>query len=188
MQRFTLSPKVRRVLALALVVSLGFATGVLANYLGSGQHPTNNLKWAYYGVTSGGGSSYFTPASNGMSVWSSQTDLNLSYSSNFDVAFITDFFSGTGWAGLAVCYDSQGRNWLNDPAVFNRTLAYCYAYNDRYDMDGASQSRRQNLFMHEAGHCFSLAHRNYTSSIMYPYVQSKTTLNSTDKSLINSRY
>lgn len=185
--RKSLSPS-RRFLVLTLVCALGFATGLWASYLGSGKHPTNNLKWYYYGYTSGGGASYWTPASNGMSVWSSQTDLNLSYSSNFDVAFVTDWYSGTGWAGLAVCYNNYGQNWLNDPSVFDDTLAYCYAYNDRYDMDGASQSRRQNLFMHEAGHCYSLAHRNYTSSIMYPYVQAKTTLNSTDISLINSRY
>jgi hypothetical protein len=160
---------------------------VAANYLGSGKHPSSNLGWNYYGYTSGGGASYTTPAINGMSVWSSQTDLNLSVSSNWDVAFVTDFFSG-GWAGLAVCYNSSGQNWVSNPAVFNQTLAYCYAYNDRNDMDSASQSRRQNLFTHEAGHCFSLAHRSTTSSIMYPYVQSKTTLDSQDRSNINARY
>lgn len=190
MERLSSFVTLRRASALAVVGLLGFATGVLANYLGSGKHPSNNLRWTYFGVTSGGsGGSYITPATNGMNNWSANTDLNLTNNaSNFDVGLVTDFYSGTGWAGLAVCYDNNGNNWLNDPGVFNRTLNYCYGYNDRYDMDSATASRRQNLFMHEAGHCFSLAHRNVTSSIMYPYVQALTTLNSTDRSLINSRY
>ncbi|MDY7092171.1 MAG: matrixin family metalloprotease [Acidobacteriota bacterium] len=178
----------RRLFAVALICAVGFATGVAANYLGSGTHPSSTLGWAYSGYTSGGGGSYTTPAVNAMSTWSNQTDLYLYYTtSSWDVVFITDFFSG-GWAGLAVCYNNSGQSWLSNPAVFNQSLAYCYAYNDRNDMDGASQSRRQNLFTHEAGHCFSLAHRSSTSSIMYPYVQSKTTLDTQDRNNINARY
>lgn len=189
MKFFPSSRATRTATAVALVCALGYVTGAAANYLGSGQHPSRFLRWTYFGATSGGGGSYITPATRAMNTWSNNTDLSLSRnSSNFDVGFVTNFYSGTGWAGLAQCFDNQGRNWLSDPGVFNRTLNFCYAYNDRFDMDSGSQSRRQNLFTHEAGHCWSLAHRNTTSSIMYPFVQSKTTLDSGDRSNINARY
>lgn len=187
MKRASRSPRLRQALVVAVVCALGLATGLAANYLGSGQHPTNNLRWTYYGVTSANGS-YINPASSAMSTWSSTTDLNMSQSSNFDVGFVTNNYGSVSWAGLAVCYNNSGQNWLNNSAVFNQTLAYCYAYNNRYYMDSAGSNQRKNLFMHEAGHCFSLAHRSQTSSIMYPYVQSVTSPNSTDRSLINSRY
>lgn len=180
----------RRTLVLVLVVLVGFTSGAwAADYLGSGQHSSRFLNWNYFGVTSYNGS-YISRATTAMSNWTNTTDLVMTKvsGSNWDIAFVTDNYGAVSWAGLAVCYNSSGQNWLNNSSVFNQTLAYCYAYNNRYYMDSSSSSQRINLFMHESGHCYSLAHRNFTSSIMYPYVQSLTTTNSTDRSLINARY
>ena len=50
-------PRLRRAMALATLVLIGFSTGAaMAGYLGSGDFPTRFLSWRFYGTTSANGS------------------------------------------------------------------------------------------------------------------------------------
>lgn len=174
----------RLVLTAFVVCVVTFTAGAaVAQYLGNGYFPTRNLAWAQAGVTT----NYTSPANDGMANWTSTTDLNFTKtsSSNWDIRVYPYNFGATQWAGLAyICSTST----CNNSTAWNQTFYYCDAYLNHYWTGSQSYSVKRNTVMHEVGHCVSLAHRNTTSSIMYPSQQTVTTPNSYDRSLVNARY
>ena len=180
----------KRTTALFVLVLLGLSTGAaMAGYLGSGRFNSRFLDWRFFGTTSANGS-YTSPVAAAMSRWTSTTDLQFSQigGNNWDIAQYVSNFGSTGWAGLAYICATNGA--CNTSSALNNTYSYCIAYENRRYQDGYSQTFRQAVSGHEAGHCVSLAHNNTTSSIMYTYISSTgvTNPNSGDRSDVNARY
>ncbi|MEM7585494.1 MAG: matrixin family metalloprotease [Acidobacteriota bacterium] len=182
--------RLQRMTVLFALVLIGLSTGAaMAGYLGSGRFNTRFLDWRFFGTTSANGS-YTSPVGAAMSRWTSTTDLQFRQigGNNWDIAQYVSNFGSTGWAGLAYICATNGA--CNNSSAWNNTFNYCIAYENRFYMDGYSQSRRQAVSGHEAGHCVSLAHNNNTSSIMYTFISSTgvTNPNSGDRSDVNARY
>ena len=170
---------------LVLVFSLSLFVGTVwaADYMGTGQFPVRQLRWTYTGVVAG----YETRADVSMGSWHSGTDLSLiKVTSSWDIMYSTWDYGDSGWVGWAYICDGQG-NCANQTA-WNNQYASCDARVNRHFTDSYNNTKKENVFMHEAGHCFSLGHRWWNPGIMYPYVREYNTLNDKDKQLINSRY
>ena len=168
---------------LILLSSLGLFTGTVlaADYLGTGQFPVRQLRWEYMGISTG----HESNADTSMGRWHTQTDLNLiKVTSNQDIRFIVHNYGNTGWTGYAYICDTLGN--CSNQTAWDNTYNHCEARINHTDTSSLSDTKKQNVFMHEAGHCFSLGHR--WTGIMWPFVRSYNSLNSTDKQLINARY
>jgi hypothetical protein len=91
--------------------------------------------------------------------------------------FFTD--ARAGWALIGTA--GGNNNYAN--------YQWCIAYLNRNTADGYSPSRKQGLVAHELGHCWSLGHRDDTTSIMGPNEGGAIVYpNTRDKQLVNNRY
>lgn len=175
----------------ALVLSFSFFSGValaIGPYFGSGYFPTSNLKWNFYGVETDSGGSYKNPALNATYRWNVDTDITLSSTTGTDwhARVHVGPWGSTGWTGYAYICSINGA--CDSTSADNSTYKYCQAkINTTYLFDD-TQIRRQNTITHELGHCWSLAHLNDLTSVMYPSQTDDTTPNANDIASINARY
>jgi hypothetical protein len=184
-----MSKRIFYVPALFLACLLTFTGAALAaNYLGAGDFPFSFLFWQFDGTTSDSGGSYTTPARNGMSTWSSRTDVDFSEvtDGSWDILVYVSNFGATGWTGYTYICSTNGS--CDNQTAWDGTYSWAETDINTNYLSSNTQSQRQNTIMHEVGHALSLGHRTDSTSIMQPAQTSITTPNSTDVSLVNARY
>jgi len=95
-------------------------------------------------------------------------------------------------AGITVPTDTNGRQIYNssDAKASTGRIKYAAIYLPPTEQSviRGSTSMQRNVAMHELGHVYGMGHVNSTASIMYPNVQSLTTLGSSDITVLNSFY
>lgn len=155
-----------------------------ADYTGSGQFPAGGwIRWKYTGTSSG----YESRANISMGRWHTYTDADLlKVASNEDIKVVVTSFGITTWYGFAYICDIYGN--CDNGTAFSNTYKSCELDFNTYWSGSWSDAEKENTFMHEAGHCLSLAHRDGVGSIMDPDHSSQNWLNSYDKVLVNNRY
>ena len=192
--RTTVRNQLRRIpfaLLLALVVSAGLFTGgaAAAPYLGAGRFPSKSLNVRYYGTTADYYGSYITPARNAWRTWDYYTNLALTEvaTSNFHALVYTTNWGNTGWNGYAYICSTNG--YCNNQYALGGWYWYCHARINTYALWSKTQTQRQQTIAHELGHCWSLAHRLETTSVMYPTGPTTViTPNYYDRYYVNQRY
>ncbi|GIK55781.1 MAG: hypothetical protein BroJett015_14440 [Chloroflexota bacterium] len=155
-----------------------------ADYTGSGQFPAGGwIRWKFTGTSSG----YEPRANISMGRWHTYTDANLlKVTSNEDIKVVVTSFGITTWYGFAYICDIYGN--CDNSTAFSNTYKSCELDFNTYFSGSWSDAEKENTFMHEAGHCLSLAHRDGVNSIMDPDHSSQNWLNEYDKVLVNNRY
>lgn len=155
-----------------------------ADYSGSGQFPAGGwIRWKYTGTSSG----YESRANISIGRWHTYTDADLlKVTSNEDIKLVVTNFSITTWYGYAYVCDIYG-NCDNSTALSN-TYKSCELDFNTYWSGSWTDADKENTFMHEAGHCLSLGHRDGVGSIMDPDHSTQNWLNDYDKVLVNNRY
>jgi predicted Zn-dependent protease len=134
----------------------------------------SNLTWKYVGSDQ----SYRTPIVNAVTTWSNGTNVNLTEvpsGSSADITFDVKNFAATDPPGSAAASPS-----------WELPFASC---NIKYNVARASSltaTLRENLALHELGHCLSLEHRSV--GVMRHLLLGDTTPNSADILLVNQRY
>ncbi len=173
------------VLGFSLFLGAFFLTTIpvfAADYVGSGQFPAGqSVRWKFTGFSGG----YESHANISMGRWHTYTDVSmLKVTSNEDIKVTVGNWGITAWYGIAYICDIYGN--CDNTTAWSNTFASCdLDYNAYFT---ATSAEKENTFMHEAGHCLSLGHRDNVGSIMDPDRSSQTWLNATDKTLINNRY
>ncbi|MDP9120090.1 MAG: matrixin family metalloprotease [Acidobacteriota bacterium] len=175
-------------LTAACLFTFFLGVALAANYLGAGSFPTGSLKWQFDGTASDSGGSYTDPAANGMSSWTAATNLNLTQVTDgtWDIDVNVADYGATGWTGYTYICSTNGS--CDNQTAWDGTFSWAETRINTNLLVSNTQDERQNTMMHEAGHAFSLAHRDDSTSIMQPFQTSITTPNQTDIDLINARY
>jgi len=153
-----------------------------ADYNGNGQFPAGQyVRWKFTGYSAG----YESHANISMGRWHTYTDVDMiKVTSSEDIKVVVANLGITTWYGYAYICDIYGN--CDNSTAFSNTYDSCQLdYNAYFS---ASTAEKENTFMHEAGHCLSLGHRDGVGSIMDPDRSSQTWLSGTDKTLINNRY
>jgi predicted Zn-dependent protease len=157
-----------------------FGTAYAANYLGSGYFPTSTLYRCHLG-------DYSTQAQYASGTWSATTDLNMVYScSGTHITTSGLNYGKTGWVGYAYICATNGQ--CDNSSAKNSTYSSCVARLNKYYLINNTSDSIKAISLHEMGHCYSLAHRTSSTSVMRPDNVANLTPNSTDISLINARY
>ena len=92
----------------------------------------------------------------------------------------------TGWAGYAYICDT---GWNCDSqTAWDSTYGICYEYLNQYYLRNNDDDSIKWIALHEMGHCYSLGHRDASTSVMNTSGITVLQPNQTDISLINSRY
>ncbi len=175
-------------LTLACLLTFFLGAALADDYIGAGSFPTLALHWQSGGTTSDSGGSYTTPAKQGMSTWSAYTDLSMIEvtDGSWDILVNVSDYGDTGWTGYTYICATDGS--CDSQTAWDQTYSWAETRINSTYLVNNTQDERQNTIMHEAGHAFSLGHRNDSTSIMQPAQTSITAPNSTDVSLINARY
>jgi hypothetical protein len=172
------------ILSFIILLLLGLAPRVFAaDYSGNGQFPSSGwIRWKFTGTSTG----YESQADVSMGRWYTYTDANLlKVTSGEDIKIVVANFGVTSWYGLAYICDVY--NNCGSSALAN-TYKSCEIDFNTFYSGGWSNAQKENTFMHEAGHCLSLGHRDGVGSIMDPDHSSQNWLNEYDKTLVNNRY
>jgi predicted Zn-dependent protease len=155
------------------------------NYFGTGHFPGGQyVRWEYAGISSG----YETRANLSISRWDTFTDANfIKVTSSEDILVEVENFGQTWWYGVVrIC----NVNWQCDNSTaYNSTYHHCKLRFNTYYSGAWSNAEKENTFMHETGHCLSLAHHTTpANTIMHPVHSAVNWLIEYDRNLVNLRY
>lgn len=181
--RFTMSGrqllKVNSSFLIATILIIATFGIALAQYIGSGHFSTGSLTWCHAGF-------YYNENLSASAQWGYQTDLNLTNDcSDTDVRTWGYDLNDPGLYGYAyICAGST----CDSTTAWNATFTYCEARSNSGELDTWTFSERKFNGMHELGHCWSLAHRSDSTSVMQQGQLSIAHPNSTDENFVNARH
>jgi hypothetical protein len=169
------------VLAFGAGVIPGIVLAAAGPYLGTGKFATNNINWKY-----NGDSGYRAPNQNAAAKWSAVTDLNIFEVTDTSWHVLSNVAAyASTWTGYAYICSTNGS--CDNSTAWNGTYSWCSA---RFNTNtvGSNTTKQQNTATHEMGHCWSLAHRDDSTSVMLSFQTSIIEPNQNDKDSVNTRY
>lgn len=126
-------------------------------------------------------SPYNASATSAVSLWSLNTDINLSSTSTASVNGLVGNWGANDLAGHA--------NWT----CIGGATQGCTANLNKYYTDAYVSNKKRAVWAHELGHCFGLNHSSITTAVMRScpgcaYDAGQTGLHSDDKNGMNFLY